>query len=450
MGKPAHEILVVALGPDDGRLVTLGALQALRGAKRLVLRTARHAVADLLQKEGVRFETLDGLYDASEDFDELTAAASERLLFAARETDVCYAVSEPANDATVRRLAKEAQGKCRVRVLGGVSLAENAACAVIPFGVDTENLRTLTALSLPALRPAADVPMVITELNDARLAADVKLWLCDLFDDEMTVYFLPDAAEQGCTAEPVPLYALDRQQVYDHRTAVFVPAVPYGERQRAGYEDLVAVVDRLRGPGGCPWDRQQTHESLRRYMIEEACEAAEAMAGDDPEKLADELGDVLLQVVLNSRIGREHRAFTDRDVTSAIVRKMIARHPHVFAGVAVSGADAVNGVWEAAKEKERGVQTAAERMAEVPLSLPGLMRAQKVLRRQQRAHGQTADARQAKEAFVRLAQAAEDGRSLGEALEAACALADALSLDAETCLRSVTAERVDKACAQRG
>ena len=437
-----HEILVVALGPDDGKLITLGALEALRKAKKVILRTGRHAAASLLRNEGIAFETLDALYESSGDFDELTAAACERLLFVAGGTDLCYAVSDPVSDATVQRLAKAVQETCRLRVLGGVSLAENAACAALACGADTENLRSITALSLEGLRPSADVPVVITEINDARLAADVKLWLSDLYDDEMTVYFLRDAAQQGCRAEPIPLYALDRQPEYDHRTAVFVPAVSFMQRQRADFEDLVRVVARLRGPGGCPWDRKQTHESLRRYMIEEACEAAEAMDCGDPAKLADELGDVLLQVALNSRIGEEHRAFTDRDVTSAIVQKMIKRHPHVFAEERVRDADDVNRVWESAKEKERGVQTAGEQMAEVPLSLPALMRAQKVLRRQRRAKGLGLGEKEARETFMRLAQAAKDAKSLGEALEAACALADVLALDAETCLRTATADRV--------
>ncbi|MBR1407919.1 MAG: MazG family protein [Clostridia bacterium] len=440
--QSVHEILVVALGPDDGKLLTLGALETLREAKQLILRTGRHAAASLLQSEGIAFETLDALYESSGDFDELTAAACERLLFAAGRADLCYAVSDPVSDATVRQLAKAVQGTGCLRVLGGVSLAENAACAALACGADTENLRSITALSLSGLRPSADVPLVITEINDARLAADVKLWLSDLYDDEMTVYFLRDAAQQGCGAEPIPLYALDRQPEYDHRTAVFVPAVSFMQRQRADFEDLIRVVARLRGPGGCPWDRKQTHETLRRYMIEEACEAAEAMDAGDPAKLADELGDVLLQVALNSRIGEEHRAFTDRDVTSAIVRKMILRHPHVFAEEQVRDADDVNRVWEAAKEKERGVQNAAEQMAEVPVSLPALMRAQKVLRRQRRAKGLSADAADARQALCRFAETVADEGSLGTMLEAACALADALSLDAETCLRTATSERI--------
>ena len=142
------------------------------------------------------------------------------------------------------------------------------------------------------------------------------------------------------------------------------------------------MIARLRAPGGCPWDRAQTHHTLRQYMIEEACEAADAMDGDDEMKMADELGDVLLQVVLNSCIGAEHRAFTDRDVTSMAAHKMITRHEHVFGKAKAENAQAVVSVWENAKKKERGEQTALERVLDVPLSLPALMRGQKIVRRE--------------------------------------------------------------------
>lgn len=115
------------------------------------------------------------------------------------------------------------------------------------------------------------------------------------------------------------------------------------------------------------------------------------MDGDDPMKMADELGDVLLQVVLNSCIGAEHRAFTDRDVTSMAAHKMITRHEHVFGRAKAEDAQAVVSVWENAKKKERGEQTALERVLDVSTALPGLMRAQKVVRREAGAEGKRLD-----------------------------------------------------------
>ena len=445
----SHIITIVALGPDSGELLTLAALSQMRMADALVLRTARHGAAEVLAREGLAYDTLDPLYEDCEDFDELCARAAQALVDRARGVRaLCYAVSDPVSDATVRALARALPEDTSLRVLGGVTLADGAACAAIPFGVDTENLRVVTALSTRQLRVQADCPQVITELDNRYLASDVKLWLGDLFDDEMTVYFLENAAEPGAGARPILLCELDRQPRYDHRTAVLVPRVSVYERTRATYEDFLEVVGRLRAPGGCPWDRAQTHHTLRQYMIEEACEAAEAMDGDDAMKIADELGDVLLQVVLNSCIGAEHRAFTDRDVTSMAAHKMITRHEHVFGKAKADSAQAVTSVWENAKKKERGEQTALERVLDIAPSLPALMRAQKAVRREQQAKGEPSNLKaaleQARRAVDALTQEGAGEGELGAALMSLCAAAHAMDLDAETALRSAIAANVER------
>lgn len=444
-----HIITIAALGPDSGDMLTMGALHAMRQADTLVLRTARHGAAQVLQEQGVAFETLDPLYERCEDFDELCRMAASTLAGKAKTcANLCYAVSEPGSDATVRALAASLPEDVTLRVVGGTTLAACAACSVIPFGVNTENLRTVTALSVGEMRVQADGPQVVTEIDNRYLASDVKLWLSDLFEDEMTVYFLENAAQPGAVARPIPLCELDRQAHYDHRTAVLVPRVSVYERSRATYEDFVEVISRLRGPGGCPWDRAQTHHTLRQYMIEEACEAAEAMDGGDDMKIADELGDVLLQVVLNSCIGAEHRTFTDRDVTSMAAHKMITRHEHVFGKAKADDAQAVTSVWENAKKKERGEQTALERVMDIAPALPALMRAQKTVRREQQAKGITpsteaalADARRAVEA---LSRAGAGEGELGAALMSLCAAAHAMDLDAETALRSAISAHVGR------
>lgn len=443
------KITVVSLGPDAPGLLTIGALETMKAAPALVLRTARHAAAALLEREGIAFDTLDALYERCEDFDELCALAVRELTARARETGaLCYAVSDPASDATVRALAGNLPEGMSLRVSGGVSLAQSAACAALSFGINTENLRTVTALSTQELRVQADCPLAVTEIDNRCLASDVKLWLTDLYDDETRVVFLENAAEPFAAARPIALCELDRQPHYDHRTAVVVPAVSVYERSRASYEDFVQVIARLRAPGGCPWDRAQTHHSLRQYMIEEACEAAEVMDGDDPLRLADELGDVLLQVVLNSQIGAEHRDFTDRDVTSMAARKMISRHVHVFGGEKVGSAQDVVPVWEQAKRRERGEQTPLERALEVPGTLPALMRAQKVAKRLGD-DDEAAALAAAQAALACIGGGQADEAAVGALLEACARLSQALGVDAETALRSQTAKRLEQCAGQQ-
>ncbi|MFR5796674.1 MAG: MazG nucleotide pyrophosphohydrolase domain-containing protein [Christensenellales bacterium] len=387
MNGEKHIITIAALGPDSGEMLTLGVYDALKSADRLLLRTGRHGVAERLTREGVAFETLDALYERTEDFD---SSASWPPARSSTGRGRRRRLSTPSASRRATRPFARWPTRCRRVCAAGAGRRHAVGRGGLrgdSFGVNTENLRTVTALSTAEMRVQADCPQVITEIDNRYLASDVKLWLSDLFDDETTVYFLQNAAEPGAAAQPIALCELDRQAHYDHRTAVLVPKVGVFERRRASYEDFVQVIARLRAPGGCPWDRAQTHHTLRQYMIEEACEAADAMDGDDEMKMADELGDVLLQVVLNSCIGAEHRAFTDRDVTSMAAHKMITRHEHVFGKAKAENAQAVVSVWENAKKKERGEQTALERVLDVPLSLPALMRAQKVVRREAGAKG---------------------------------------------------------------
>lgn len=142
--------------------------------------------------------------------------------------------------------------------------------------------------------------------------------------------------------------------------------------------EFVDIVRALRGPNGCPWDKQQSHRSLRPYVIEEACEVAEAIDSGDPGKLREELGDLLLQVVLHAVIAEESGTFDLDDIARDISAKMIRRHPHVFSDVAVSGADEVLRNWEAIKRAERGDAEPQSALAGVPADLPALMRAQKI------------------------------------------------------------------------
>ena len=145
-------------------------------------------------------------------------------------------------------------------------------------------------------------------------------------------------------------------------------------------QELLQIMRKLRAPDGCPWDRKQTHESLRRYLLEEAAEAVDAISSGDPRAMADELGDVLLQVAFHAVIAEEEGSFAYRDVEQAIVGKLVRRHPHIFGDTSVSGADEVVTNWQAIKAEERKERGEAPRSAleSVPRSLPSLMRAAEV------------------------------------------------------------------------
>jgi len=142
--------------------------------------------------------------------------------------------------------------------------------------------------------------------------------------------------------------------------------------------DLLRIMELLRSPGGCPWDRAQTHASIRRNLLEEAYETAEAIDRDDTENLKEELGDVLLQVVFHARMAEEEGRFTFDDVVDGVCKKLVFRHPHVFGAADAGDSEQALTAWEAQKREEKGLKTAGDALDAVARSLPALMRAEKL------------------------------------------------------------------------
>ena len=154
--------------------------------------------------------------------------------------------------------------------------------------------------------------------------------------------------------------------------------VNFQRKERYGWEDLLTIMHLLRAPGGCPWDREQTHQSIRRNFLEETYEALDALDRDDPVDMCEELGDVLMQVVFHATIEEERGRFTMADVVDGVAQKMVYRHPHVFGTVHVDNSDQVLVNWEKLKRTEKGQASTADAIEAVPHTLPALWRAEKV------------------------------------------------------------------------
>lgn len=235
--------------------------------------------------------------------------------------------------------------------------------------------------------------------------------------------------------------------------------------RRPTFQDLVQVMATLRGPGGCPWDREQTHASLRPYLLEEAYEVLEAIEADDPDRLREELGDLLLQVVFHAQIASERGQFTIEDVVVTIHDKLVRRHPHVFGGVqGVDTPEKVKERWEALKRAERGVDASA--LDGVPSSLPALIRAQKLYQRASQAGFEWPDPRSAldkvHEELAELDEAvasrdtAAVQEEVGDVLMTVAKVAAFAGVDAEQALRDACAKftrrfrSLERLAAERG
>lgn len=400
------KIIVVPLGPGALEFLTLGALNALENAQTVILRTGRHNACGELEKRNIKFATLDSLYEECVDFDALNRKAAQTLWAAAVSGQLAYGVADPTSDETVRELIRTAGPKRQVSVLAGVPLTAPCLCALheMPIG---QPLRILPAAACPKAVLVPSESILITELNSRLLAGEIKVWLMTLHNPELEVFFFPPGEAAQRTFEKIPLADLDRRKGYDHTSAVYVPAAPMLTRERHDFFDLTQVMEKLRSADGCPWDKEQTHETLRPYLLEEAYEAVSAIDEGDMDHVADELGDVLLQVVFHAQIAMQHGEFDIRDVTTAICRKMISRHAHIFGHVKCDTAEEVLVSWDKQKRQERGLTSQAAVMADVPKHLPALMRAQKV---QQKAKQVGFDWDDPKEALKKVLEEAQEVR----------------------------------------
>lgn len=227
-----------------------------------------------------------------------------------------------------------------------------------------------------------------------------------------------------------------RDELLAHVPQVSVPSHLEGRRLL----DLVRVMARLRGPGGCPWDHEQTHGSLGRHLLEETHETLEAIDADDQDGLRDELGDLLLQVVFHAQIAAEDGSWDVDDVAEGIVAKLIRRHPHVFGDVEVAGPDEVLTNWERIKADEKGERAPVD--DDIPETLPGLARAAKVQRRAagfgfewRTRQGAMGALREEVDELDRASDPTNAEEEIGDVLFATVALARKLGVDAESALR---------------
>ena len=220
------------------------------------------------------------------------------------------------------------------------------------------------------------------QLYSSALASEVKLTLMESYPDDHQVVLVRAAGVRGSEEVlTIPLYELDRQQT-DHLTSLYVPPLTGGavlkeSEQFAQYtlDPLVEVMDSLLGPEGCPWDRKQTHQTLKKYLIEETYEVLDAIDEGNMHKLCEELGDLLLQIIFHAALAERSGKFTISDVIAEITEKMIRRHPHVFGDTRVKSAAEVLKNWESIKQEEGEPKSM---LAGVPRYLPALQRAQKV------------------------------------------------------------------------
>ncbi len=373
-------ITIIGLGPGDADLITRQAWRILSGADVVYLRTGRHpAVTEL--PDSLARHTFDDIYQTAERFDEVYSRIATELIDLAVDDDIIYAV--PGNpfvgETTVMAVLRAAaEANIPVRIITGLSFVEPTLATVGIDALDGLQLFDaieLAALPYPPLNP--DVPLLLGQVYSRLLASDLKQVLMTVYPAEHRVALVHSAGLADQLVEWSALYEIDRSDHIDHLTSLFVPARPL----RGSLPALAETVAVLRGPGGCPWDQEQTPQSMRSGFLEEAYEVLSALDADDPVNLREELGDLLYHIVMQTQMAAEAGDFTLTDVITDIDAKLRRRHPHVWGDWQVSSSADVLRNWEILKrreKRERAEDSFKSRLVGIPEALPALARAQKI------------------------------------------------------------------------
>ena len=333
----------------------MGVYRKLKAAKKLYVRTIDHPVLEELAAEGVKFESFDKVYEKHDAFQPVYAEIANALIEAAAVEDIMYAVpGHPlVAEQTVQLLIAAAdEGKIKLVIEGGQSFLDPIFGALKIDPIEGFQLLDGTSFSMHDINMRQHI--LIAQVYDTFSASEVKLTLMEKYDDEYPVTVVTAAGSAQEQIVTVPLYELDQSVEVNNLTTVYVPPVKSQEEALKDWTTFRQIIATLRGPNGCPWDQKQTHESLKKYLLEEAHEYLAAIDAEDDFAMIEELGDVLLQVFLHAQIGEDEGYFTLEDVLASISEKMIRRHPHVFGDVAVEDADDVVANWEAIKAEEKG------------------------------------------------------------------------------------------------
>jgi tetrapyrrole methylase family protein/MazG family protein len=412
-------VVVVGLGPGDPGLVTTATIAAIAAIPTRYVRTTQHPSAALV--DGA--QAFDGIYDAAESLDAVYRTIVDQLIAAAIDHgEVLYAVpgSPAVAEHTVALLrAEAAAGVVDVTVHPALSFADLAWARL---GVDpvVAGVRIVDGRSFAVDAAGERGPLLVAQCDSRAVLSDVKLAM-DLDDPPVVVLQrlgLPDEH-----IESVARVDLDRVVEPDHLTSLWLDAAgaPVAS-EVARFDELVHVLRER-----CPWDREQTHRTLTRHLLEETYEVLEAIelldpvSGDGYEHLEEELGDLLFQICFHATLAAENGAFTLADVARGIHDKLVHRHPHVFGDVDAEDAGTVMRNWEQIKQQEKG---RASIFDGIPSSLPSLLYAHKVLRKAQSIG-----------IDIALPDPLPAPGELGDALLALVAAARALDVDPEAALR---------------
>ena len=317
-------IKIIGLGAGELDQLPLGIYKVLKSSGKIYVRTSQHPVVKDLLLEGIQIESFDEIYEKHEHFEPVYEEIVSVLLKESKVGDVVYAV--PGHPMVAERTVQLLQESGEeIEIIGGQSFLDAMFTAVQVDPVEGFQFLDGTAIKKHEIQITQHV--IVAQVYDAYVASDVKLTLMDKYPDDHEIVIVKNAGMKNQRVERLPLFELDHGLELSNLMSIYVPPTDQVNRE---FWNLREIFDILRGPNGCPWDKKQTHESLTKNISEETNEYIQAVENKDIDNMIEELGDVLLQIMLNAKIGEDEGYFTIDDVIEGIANKMIRRHPHVF------------------------------------------------------------------------------------------------------------------------
>lgn len=378
MGK----IYILGLGPGNIDALTIGVVDRIKSGDKNYLRTENHPTVKYLTDNNIPYESYDYAYEKEEDFEKVYEYIVKDLIKKSNKYNtINYLV--PGNpmvaEKTVELLLNTKDKDLKIELLTAVSFIEPMIELV---GVDpVHGLKIIDGIGFKIKDIDINLDCIVTQVYNKKVASDIKLILSEVYGDEYEIYLINNAGVVGEEeVYRIPIYELDRNHRIGSLTSIYIPKVDKIDKKIYDIADIMDTVEILRSDNGCPWDREQTHKSLRECVIEEAYEVVDAIDKEDIDGLIEELGDLLFQVIFHSQIGLEEGEFNLYEITTELNKKMIFRHPHVFNEKKVEKSEEVVYNWNKLKFKDSGISTYTDILKDVP-RLSSLIRSYKVQER---------------------------------------------------------------------
>lgn len=371
-------IKIIGLGPGNPKALTVGTIEELKRGNNIFFRTKIHPTIEFIDNMGIRYETYDYLYESLASFDEVYDNIALDLLKKHKEIgELIYAV--PGHPLVAEKSVSNLIQLCKesevaYKIIPAVSFID---AMMERLEIDPiEGIKVIDAFDIENQILDKRIGTIVTQVYNGFIASEVKIRLSEFYDDETEIIYCR-AVGIGDQEKiiKIPLYELDMQEDIDYLTSIYIPR---DVDNRKDIHDLIGIVDTLRGQDGCPWDKVQTHQSIKGGIVEESYEVLDAIEKEDYDGLIEELGDVLLQVIFHAAIEKEQGYFNLTDIIEGICKKLVFRHPHVFGDIKVEGEEEVLENWDELKKKEKKYSTLSSELEGVAKALPSLIRARKV------------------------------------------------------------------------